>query len=68
MPTTFLYGDHDWMDRRHAQHAAAQMRVPVKIISVPQAGHNLHVDNPEEFNRILIEELLSYEQAKASRQ
>lgn len=58
MPTTFLYGEHDWMDRNHAESAASEMQVPVRIISVPDAGHHLNLDNPEEFNRIVTEEVL----------
>lgn len=53
MPTTFIYGANDWMDRRHAEEAAEKMTVPVEIVSVSHAGHHLHMDNPAEFNRIL---------------
>lgn len=62
MPTTFLYGESDWMDCRHAEEAAPQMTVPVKIISVSGAGHHLNVDNPEEFNKLVAEEVVSINQ------
>lgn len=59
MPTTFIYGGHDWMDKRHAEAAAQQMTVPVKIVSVPDAGHHLHMDNPSSFNQIVAEAINS---------
>lgn len=57
MPVTFIYGANDWMDRTHAEQAAASMTVPVKILSVPEAGHHLHMDNPDEFTRIVASEI-----------
>ena len=59
MPTTFIYGANDWMDKAHAELAATSMTVPVRIISVADAGHHLHMDNPDDFNRILAEETLA---------
>lgn len=67
MPTVFLYGQQDWMDRRHAEAAAAQMKVPCRIESLEGADHHLYLDNSEEFNRILIEELTLVSQDSASK-
>ncbi|CAI2180319.1 6437_t:CDS:2 [Funneliformis geosporum] len=58
MPTTFLYGEDDWMDYRAAEEAKDLMRVFVKIERVPKAGHHLYLDNPTEFNRLVIKEML----------
>ncbi|KAJ3372994.1 hypothetical protein HDU91_001676 [Kappamyces sp. JEL0680] len=57
MPTTFLYGDDDWMDHRHALKVAPRMKVPTKVAVVHGAGHHLYLDNPEGFNHALIAEL-----------
>lgn len=58
MPTTFLYGEHDWMDFRAAEKAKKLMNVPVRIERIPDAGHHLYLDNPIDFNRAVIEEML----------
>ena len=47
-----LYGDHDWMDPRHAQaliEGPLADRPHVKLSIVPNAGHNLVVDNARGF-------------------
>ncbi len=56
MPVTFLYGADDWMDFRHAEDAAKQMTVPVKIIRIPDCGHQLYLEQPDAFNRSVAEE------------
>lgn len=54
MPCTFLYGQHDWMDKRHAEEAAKRMRDAI-VHSVEGADHHLYIDNPGEFNRLVAE-------------
>jgi len=55
-PTTFMYGDHDWMDYRAAIEAATTMEaVPADVRIVRHAGHYLFVDNAAEFNEALVE-------------
>ncbi|XP_057793816.1 probable 1-acylglycerol-3-phosphate O-acyltransferase [Salvia miltiorrhiza] len=49
VPTTFIYGHQDWMNYQGAQEARKQMKVPCEIIRVPQAGHFVFIDNPNEF-------------------
>lgn len=58
MPVAFIYGSDDWMDYRHAQEAAAQIKVPVKIIRVPNSGHQLYLENPVAFNSVVRAESL----------
>lgn len=53
MPTTFIFGDRDWMDYRHAQDALPTMKVPCRVLRISNAGHYLFVDNSEEFNKII---------------
>ena len=57
MPTTFLYGDVDWMDARHAESIVDSMRVPTRVIRLPKAGHHLYLDNVSEFNQALLDSL-----------
>lgn len=54
MPCTFLYGQHDWMDKRHAEEAAQRMHDAI-VHSVEGADHHLYIDNPGEFNRLVAE-------------
>lgn len=50
VPTTFIYGYHDWMNYQGAQEARKHMKVPCDIIRVPQAGHFVFVDDPSGFH------------------
>jgi hypothetical protein len=38
VPTTFIYGYHDWMNYQGAQQAQKDMKVPCDIIRVPQVS------------------------------
>lgn len=57
MNTIFIYGSRDWMDYRHAEQAAEKMTVPTKIIQINDADHQLYLDNPKEFNQVIIDEI-----------
>ncbi|KAK3132917.1 hypothetical protein QOZ80_6AG0529520 [Eleusine coracana subsp. coracana] len=50
VPTTFIYGQHDWMNYQGAQQARKDMKVPCEIIRVPQGGHFVFIDNPSAFH------------------
>ncbi|KAJ4847321.1 hypothetical protein Tsubulata_017362 [Turnera subulata] len=50
VPTTFIYGVHDWMNYQGAQEARKHMKVPCEIIRVPQGGHFIFMENPEGFH------------------
>jgi len=51
MPTTFLYGEGDWMDARGGGAAVAAMpRGRGEVLTVPAAGHFLFVENAGGFN------------------
>ncbi|KAK1632371.1 hypothetical protein QYE76_006686 [Lolium multiflorum] len=49
VPTTFIYGQDDWVDYQLAQQACKDMKIPYEIIRVPQAGHFAFMDNPPAF-------------------
>jgi cardiolipin-specific phospholipase len=57
MPTVFIYGDHDWMDYRAAVKARKFMNVPSKVVLIPNGGHHMYLDNPEDFNYVVREEM-----------
>jgi hypothetical protein len=38
IPTTFIYGQQDWMNYQGAQQARKDMKVPCEIIRVPQVS------------------------------
>ncbi|KAI9597197.1 Alpha/Beta hydrolase protein [Syncephalis fuscata] len=49
MPTTFIYGDKDWMDYRHAVRAQPHMKVETEVVRIPNGGHHMYMENPEVF-------------------
>ena len=57
-----LFGDHDWM-RPNEPSARLTMqgvqkqtegRIQTSVLTVPQAGHHLYLDNPAEFVRQIV--------------
>ena len=48
MKVNFLYGDEDWMDRDAADELINAQRLKnfSTVTTIPDAGHNLLVDNP----------------------
>ncbi|KAJ2733393.1 hypothetical protein IW152_003131 [Coemansia sp. BCRC 34962] len=59
MPTVFFYGSHDWVGHAGGEEIIKRIdgRVPTRIYYVPNASHNFHIDNPEVFNRYMIDEM-----------
>ncbi|CAG8784449.1 4093_t:CDS:2, partial [Dentiscutata erythropus] len=51
-------GEEDWMDYREAIKASVKMNVPTKVIQIPHSGHHLYIDNPEEFDKAVINEMV----------
>ena len=56
-PTAFLYGDHDWMDAGAGKAVADSMKAPAVWTLVPRSGHQLFLDNSEEFDARLLQAL-----------
>ncbi|KAJ2162220.1 hypothetical protein GGF46_000837 [Coemansia sp. RSA 552] len=59
MPTTFLYGANDWVDHASGEQVIRRIgeRVRARLYRIPLAGHNLHLENPADFNKVLIDEM-----------
>ena len=45
-PTTVLYGERDWMLNGLTERAVADLGA--ELVLVPDAGHQIHLENPEE--------------------
>jgi cardiolipin-specific phospholipase len=54
-PITFVYGLHDWMDCASAYELAeASSAGQVRVLRLPNAGHHMYMENPEEFNDAVV--------------
>ena len=65
LPFSIIMGENDWMrycDDDYGQVCIDQMRVQGKTdcqyLFCSNSGHNLHVDNPEEFANLIISDFL----------
>lgn len=47
VPTTIIYGVHDWMDYMYGKAACCQMPVEAEVLRVPRGGHFVFLDNAE---------------------
>jgi len=55
---TWIYGSYDWMDVDAGRDASEQLGdLETDVVVVDRAGHNVHLDNPEAFNKIIFTEL-----------
>jgi len=58
---SWIYGSYDWMDVDAGKEASELLEEDLDLVSqvhvVERAGHNVHLDNPEGFNRIIRKEL-----------
>ena len=54
----WIYGSYDWMDVDAGKEASERLGdIESDVIVVDKAGHNVHLDNPVDFNRIISKEL-----------
>lgn len=65
IPTSFIYGapNQDWMDMSHGVKLAESLKgsVHVDVRSIPNAGHQLFLDNPKGFNKAVIGAISDFE-------
>lgn len=58
IPTIFMYGAQDWMPIEAAREASAKMTKARTVVhQISNAGHHLYLDNPDEFNEVIIGEI-----------
>lgn len=59
MPLTLIYGgESDWMDYRHGLKVVerfARSGKHAELYRVPHSGHQVFLDNPSDFNKLLVE-------------
>ncbi|RLN58430.1 hypothetical protein BBJ28_00007449 [Nothophytophthora sp. Chile5] len=58
MPLTFIYGDRDWMDYRNGLEIVQRFKREGRatdLIRVPNAGHQMFLENPDGFNQVLVD-------------
>jgi pimeloyl-ACP methyl ester carboxylesterase len=48
IPTCWLYGQHDWMERSYPDAMIAEGTVTGKVFSVSKSCHHLYIENSEE--------------------
>ncbi|KAF4035663.1 alpha/beta hydrolase fold [Phytophthora infestans] len=74
LPVTFIYGGGpDWMPKEHGEAVVERLQNANRYASfrvVPLSGHQVFMDNPSAFSRVLIAavddwELISFDKAKA---
>jgi pimeloyl-ACP methyl ester carboxylesterase len=55
VPTSFIYGTHDWMNFEGAKEARKRLvsNIPCEILRVPKAGHFVFLDNAPKFHDAL---------------
>ncbi|OWZ22045.1 Serine protease [Phytophthora megakarya] len=57
MPLTFIYGEYDWMDYRNGLDIVESFKKKghsADLYRVPNGGHQMFMENPDDFSRILI--------------
>ncbi|KAL6015952.1 hypothetical protein ACI3LY_005435 [Candidozyma auris] len=59
MRTLWLYGDKDWMNMQGGKYCVEKLKAlgheDAELTIVEDAGHHLYLDNPDEFNEIVID-------------
>ncbi|PVV03686.1 hypothetical protein BB560_001828 [Smittium megazygosporum] len=53
VPTYFIYGEKDWMDFKTGYDLHLKLKPKSDIFRVPDAGHNMQLDNPDAFNSLI---------------
>eukprot|EP01016_Furgasonia_blochmanni_P018326 TRINITY_DN2084_c0_g1_i3.p1 TRINITY_DN2084_c0_g1~~TRINITY_DN2084_c0_g1_i3.p1 ORF type:complete len:349 (-),score=100.13 TRINITY_DN2084_c0_g1_i3:270-1316(-) len=59
LPIIFLFGDQDWMDPSGAKRVKEGYKGRCEILTAPNSGHQVTVDNWEECNRVILAEFES---------
>ncbi|KAG6976690.1 hypothetical protein JG688_00001123 [Phytophthora aleatoria] len=71
LPVTFVYGGGpDWMPKEHGEAVVERLQNANRYASfrvVPLSGHQVFMDNPSAFNRVLIAAVQDWELASADK-
>lgn len=52
-----MYGSRDWMDFQHSKEVIEKEELNLRYLTVPDSGHQILFQNPDQLSRILLEEL-----------
>jgi len=63
VPTSFIYGEFDWMEPSAAAAASKRMPTAQNIHIIPRGGHHMYMENPDAFNTAIIHECIHPETA-----
>jgi len=69
LPVTYIYGEHSWMDKPSILQAVEilkQNNNDVQSFQIDNAGHNVHSDQVEDFNRVVLEVCRKVDQHEAN--
>lgn len=57
--TLWMYGDKDWMNTKGGEYCVEKLKQlgdkNTSLVVVKDAGHHIYLDNPPEFNKVLLE-------------
>lgn len=57
--TLWMYGDKDWMNLKGGEYCVEKLQklgdTGAKLVMVKDAGHHIYLDNPEEFNTVVVD-------------
>lgn len=65
IPVSFYYGDVDWMDHRGGRRVVEKNRfegIASHVYTINNSDHHMYLDNPEEFARLIISDILDTEE------
>lgn len=54
IPVSFVYGNHDWMNSNAAVEVAAVMNRGVEVKILDKCGHQLYIEQPQQFNEFVL--------------
>ncbi|GBG91879.1 hypothetical protein CBR_g53937 [Chara braunii] len=54
VPTTFIYGEDDWMDYRGGELTCKAMKQCGEVLRIPRAGHYVFMDNAAGFHSAVL--------------
>mmetsp|Transcript_1705 Transcript_1705/g.2390 ORF Transcript_1705/g.2390 Transcript_1705/m.2390 type:complete len:456 (+) Transcript_1705:85-1452(+) len=62
VPTAFIYGGKDWMDPKPVDVIKSSKRLKDIVTGphiIPNGGHNMFLENPQSFNKVITAEITS---------
>ncbi|KAJ1934403.1 hypothetical protein FBU59_005709 [Linderina macrospora] len=64
VPTTFMYGQNDWVESSGGEEAMTRIPAKTQLFTVKECGHNIHLENPQGFNDVVLREMQKLSQGQ----